>query len=299
MKKWNHDPRKLPWFDQPDAEQILARRRDSGALSDHTCAQLENWLEKGYIRVSEMIDPRDIDEMNSDLESLWYEGLVHDGLFLQDIKLPGKEPAQISHAELMALDSETRLKIKTASNWRVFAFHNHSKACYRIFHNIELKQLCSNLMGKSSLPTYTINFLYGSKQHIHQDSAVFHIYPMNHLIGVWLAGEDIVEESGPLVFYPKSHKAEPFTFTNYPQVNVKNANDNEYYAYGDYINSLAEQYDCAKYLPNKGELFIWHPLLVHGGSEIMDPARTRKSYVCHYIAENCDQSDSVAGPFRW
>ncbi|MEC9210479.1 MAG: phytanoyl-CoA dioxygenase, partial [Actinomycetota bacterium] len=85
----------------------------------------------------------------------------------------------------------------------------------------------------------------------------------------------------------------------YPQVNVKNANDNEYYAYGDYINSLAEQYDCAKYLPHKGELFIWHPLLVHGGSEIIDPARTRKSYVCHYIAENCDQSDSVAGPFRW
>ena len=127
-----------------------------------------------------------------------------------------------SHAEPMALDSETRLKIKH-SNWRVFAFHNHSKACCRIFHNVELQQLCSNLMGKPSLPTYTINFLYGSKQHIHQDSAVFHIYPMNHLIGAWLAGEDIVEESGPLVFYPKSHKAKPFTFTNYPQVNVKNA----------------------------------------------------------------------------
>ncbi len=36
--------------------------------------------------------------------------------------------------------------------------------------------------------------------------AVFYVHPANHLVGVWIALEDISADAGPLIFYPKSHK---------------------------------------------------------------------------------------------
>ena len=64
----------------------------------------------------------------------------------------------------------------------------------------------------------------GSEQALHQDMAVFHIYPHDYLIGAWIACEDIVRESGPLVFYPGSHRTPLFPgFTDYPQTNLRTA----------------------------------------------------------------------------
>jgi hypothetical protein len=39
------------------------------------------------------------------------------------------------------------------------------------------------------------------------------------------------------------------------------------------------------FLAKKGDVFVWHAHLLHGGSPIRDPARTRKSYVFHYFSE--------------
>jgi hypothetical protein len=36
------------------------------------------------------------------------------------------------------------------------------------------------------------------------------------------------------------------------------------------------------FLPRKGDVFFWHAGLYHGGEPILDPARTRRSYVVHY-----------------
>jgi ectoine hydroxylase-related dioxygenase (phytanoyl-CoA dioxygenase family) len=39
-------------------------------------------------------------------------------------------------------------------------------------------------------------------------------------------------------------------------------------------------------IAKKGDVFIWHANLVHGGSPIKDPAITRKSMVVHYYASD-------------
>ncbi|MDP4826042.1 MAG: hypothetical protein NWR73_00025, partial [Flavobacteriales bacterium] len=41
-----------------------------------------------------------------------------------------------------------------------------------------------------------------------------------------------------------------------------------------------------KHLPKKGDILLWHANLLHGGSKLIDPSKTRKSMVCHYIASN-------------
>jgi ectoine hydroxylase-related dioxygenase (phytanoyl-CoA dioxygenase family) len=40
------------------------------------------------------------------------------------------------------------------------------------------------------------------------------------------------------------------------------------------------------FLPKKGDVFIWHANLVHGGTPVRNTALTRKSMVIHYYAKD-------------
>ena len=58
-------------------------------------------------------------------------------------------------------------------------------------------------------------FSKGTEQGLHQDTCVFHVFPRNFMMGIWIACEDIKLESGPLEYYPGSHRAPFFPeFTN-------------------------------------------------------------------------------------
>jgi ectoine hydroxylase-related dioxygenase (phytanoyl-CoA dioxygenase family) len=52
-----------------------------------------------------------------------------------------------------------------------------------------------------------------------------------------------------------------------------------------YIASEIEQHGlkAETLLAQKGDVLIWHSQLLHGGSEIIDKRRTRKSLVTHYF----------------
>lgn len=51
----------------------------------------------------------------------------------------------------------------------------------------------------------------------------------------------------------------------------------------------------SRFLAKKGDVFIWHAHLLHGGGPILDDSRTRKSYVFHYFSEE----DARAAAARW
>jgi len=53
------------------------------------------------------------------------------------------------------------------------------------------------------------------------------------------------------------------------------------------------------YDAKKGDVFLWHGMLVHGGSPVKNPALTRKSMVIHYLTNGVDQTDLTVGPINW
>src|SRR5262249_44763304 len=145
---------------------------------------------------------------------------------------------------------------------------------------------------------YTINFTHGSEQELHQDTAVFHVVPPNYLVGAWLACEDISSDSGPLVVFPGSHRSPMFPeFDDYPQTNLRTSPSPQRYA--GFVHTVSEQYVPTEFLPKKGEVLLWHGMLIHGGSPVRDRSQSRRSYVCHYIPPGMDVSGSVQGPFNW
>lgn len=297
---WQAHPEELPWFDRPDAPQTLERWRAEGRVEGADADRLKDWVEKGYCVASGLVEPADIDGMMRDLEGIWTAPAPIPALDILGAQLKEGDPATLPHWRALQMPEAERFALRDRAPWRVHNFFAHSAPARRIHQHEGIRRICSLIFGLEAQPQYTINFMFGSRQHLHQDTVVFAIFPINYLIGVWLACEDISADSGPLVYYPGSHR-EPLyeAFDNYPQTSLKTCLPETKAAYEANLDRLAEKYEKKQFLAKKGDILFWHGMLIHGGDGIKNPALTRKSYVCHYIPDGKNVEREIVGPFNW
>jgi phytanoyl-CoA hydroxylase len=300
-KTWGVRPDDLPWFDRTNALELLAQRRPAEGLSEDEYLHLQRWVTEGYFVLSGAVDHQLIDTMTLDLNGLWTAQTPHPGLSIDGLRLqPNAPPVTLSHRELLDLALPDRLAARDRSNWRVHGFHSCSASAKALFELPELRRQASLVLTRSARPGYAINFMYGSTQTEHQDTAVFHVFPPNYIVAAWIACEDISPDSGPLMFYPRSHREPIFHgFDNYPQTSLKTASAELTREYYEYVAALARKFDRHLLLAKKGDVFFWHGMLLHGGSEIKNHALTRRSFVIHYIPPAMDVTDQIVGPFNW
>ena len=193
---WKRRPNTLPWLDQPDALGQIDRTSEDADL-------LEKWVGDGYVVVRDCVDPGDIDAMVATLDGLWDAREAIRGLEILGLRdAIGAPERNLSHGDVLRLDPDMRRRLRDASDWRIHGFHYVDEAARRIYFNGKLRRIASRLLGRRARPIAAINFMSGSEQALHQDMAVFHIYPHNYLVGAWIACEDIAADSGPLVIYP-------------------------------------------------------------------------------------------------
>ena len=116
-------------------------------------------------------------------------------------------------------------------------------------------------------------------------------YPVGYLAANWIAFEDIADDSGPLEYYPGSHKL-PYLFSKDVGITFEEAASG-YAAYHEkyepaVAREIAENHLKPEYfLAQKGDVLIWHANLLHGGSRRRSAERSRKALVCHFFAEGC------------
>lgn len=109
---------------------------------------------------------------------------------------------------------------------------------------------------------------------VHQDSIYLDTDPRGHLIGAWLALEDINPESGPFIVYPGTHKSRPYL-------------DEDADTYGNihkYCLNIIDKsnYQLVEMTVDKGDVIFWHPFLIHGAADNLNPKFSRKSLTGHY-----------------
>ena len=154
----------------------------------------------------------------------------------------------------------------------------------------------------------SLNFEKGTQQAIHVDAIFFWPEPYYAMVGVWVALEDVDMENGPLMYVPGSHKWEMIRAEDIVEGNPALLNEREKARAGNFISS-AERADLVSRMGNqwtekfirimeekrvepvqvamkRGDVAVWHSLLAHGGSMIVDKARSRKSVVYHYLGKN-------------
>jgi ectoine hydroxylase-related dioxygenase (phytanoyl-CoA dioxygenase family) len=158
-----------------------------------------------------------------------------------------------------------------------------------ITYEKRLTDLLSFLLDKEVVPFQTINFLYGSNQRAHSDSIHMTTYPLGYLIAVWIALEDTNLDNGPLFYYPGSHRL-PYLLNNdfnEGETSLR-LGKKDYVDYEDKMEALIAKKGLQKevFLAKKGDIFIWHANLIHGGLPVVNPTLTRKSMVIHYYAKD-------------
>ena len=294
---WRRRPNRVPWFDHPDARDAV----DQHAANADECGLFAQWIGDGWFVVRDVVDAADVDAMVAVLDGLWDAPAPIADLTLLDLREDEDAPPRnLAHAELLALDPATRARMRTASNWRIHGFHYVNAAARRLFNNRALRGLVTRLLGRTARPIAAINFMKGSQQHLHQDMAVFHIYPHDYLVGAWIACEDVTPDSGPLVLHTGSHRAGMFPgFTDYPQTNLRTADPTLTAAYEAWVDEVAARHPPHEFLARKGDVLLWHGMLLHGGAPVRRPGSTRKSMVLHYTVSGADRGREVRGPFNW
>lgn len=149
-----------------------------------------------------------------------------------------------------------------------------------------LRHALATVLGSEPLAINSLNFRYGSQQPDHIDSWYMPPPIANSMAVASICLEDIDPEAGPVVYYPGSHRIPPYVFSHgrIDAINDEMPSCNEYYKREVEARGL----QSTRHLGRKGDVLIWHCQLLHGGSPINDPRKTRSSLVVHYWG-----SDSV------
>lgn len=253
-----------PWLDSEDVEADIARRIDKRAISETDAEPCRYWAKNGYLILPRLFD-------HATLDAVWeaYERTIAAGR----IVLPD-EPAGPGDPH----------------PGRYLNPHKKCGAFCRILKHPGLLSAIRLLMEREPRPLQTIASHKGSQQGLHSDSIHMTTYPLGYLTAAWIAFEDIHPDSGPLVYYPGSHRL-PYVFSRdvgISEEDFKRDGYAPYHArYEPYIRRIVEERGIEPHYfhAKKGDVLIWHANLVHGGSPRADLSRTRKAVVCHFFVK--------------
>ncbi len=162
------------------------------------------------------------------------------------------------------------------------------------------------LYRREPIPMQTLNFGRGSEQRAHSDAMHFDSVPHGFMCGVWLALEDVDEDNGPLEYYPGSHR---LPLLDHLALGITGSEQRGYEHYGAYeelVQTLVRELKLERRVLRipRGRAIIWAANLLHGGSPIKDPGRSRHSQVTHYYFDGClyyqpQRSDPFLGRIQW
>jgi len=160
----------------------------------------------------------------------------------------------------------------------------------RLAINQRVQDVLSMLYGRRAFPFQTLNFPVGTQQHYHTDAVHFSSVPERFMCGVWVALEDINEDSGPLIYYPGTHRLPIFVNEHLAVTALEGTGPYDNYARFETLwralvdgLGLRPERLCVR----KGKALIWAANLLHGGDRHHNPARTRWSQVTHYFFDDC------------
>jgi phytanoyl-CoA hydroxylase len=182
-------------------------------------------------------------------------------------------------------------------NYRLTNFHLISKELLLAGLNKEVHQITGRFFGRTPLIYTSLYFKHGSQQNPHVDTPFFWTQPMNMFCGVWLALEDVSTDAGPLIYYPGSQKY--FSDVERLIYYYKKANQDVQAMFALMENDIKSTIQPEYAEIKAGDVFVWHPGLMHGGSRANVSDLTRNSVVFHFapMGVNVRDEKSFLKPF--
>jgi ectoine hydroxylase len=248
------DKESKAWLDIGNSKEVAATKNSFKNFSEDIQQQLLSWSDNGFIILKSFIADSTADFINEEIE-----------------KLVEQKKLQFSHDNKLMFANLISPLIKNITTEK------------RLIDILEF------ILGKEVVPFQTINFLRGSNQRAHSDSIHMTTYPLGYLIAVWIALEDTTMENGPLFYYSGTNRLPYLLNEDFNEgETLISLGKKDYKDYEDVLENLIREKNIEPkiFLAKKGDVFIWHANLIHGGLPVKNNDLTRKSMVIHYYAKD-------------
>ena len=273
-KTLNFEYDTLPLVDKDVSLDEVMQRADVPSDTPYDLREkLEFWRENGYVVLEKVLPPHWLDlfwdEVEDTIEN--HEKHTATGLVYQ---FNGQKPTPLKN-----IPKELLKGIGS----RINDYHNTSIGAKRIMTHRHIVTFLKAALAPELTAFQSLVFKYSSQQPTHQDFPWVTSNIPSHLAAAWIPCEDVHADSGPLFYYPGSHKIPKFNFgrTGILKKDISLFNPVQF---SEYLDKTCQEHGIEKkvLLIKKGDILIWHGGLAHGGSIINNPEMTRKSFVCHY-----------------
>lgn len=274
----------LPWIDYPDSniKKYCLNKTEEYDLYN----KLLEWKENGVVIFENAIDLKELDDFLNDLDFL--------------ISNPQKFEIEVDHAGgRFKISDFSEIELRSNDRLKFCNIHSISSAARRLCLSKTVVSFLNHIFLDKTAVIQTLSFNKGSQQPAHADFAfVFNQTNISFMAASWIPLEDIHEDSGPLAYYPGTHKVGEFGFYDFGNGEIILKNDIKNMSAMEFGNWLYKRINEGKYekkvfLPKKGDVLIWHAALVHEGLPIKSVELTRKSFVTHYTSLNKVHEDNL------
>jgi ectoine hydroxylase-related dioxygenase (phytanoyl-CoA dioxygenase family) len=259
------------WLDQPDAHERIEARRSAGELAETDAALLHDFVDNGFAALSVGVDAEFADALDQEIDDLWERRPAD-----LAVSAPGRAARPTSFPDY---DGPVR-----PLGYRIPDLHSHSSRARDLYLDPEIFRVLELIFDQQAIAFQSLYFEYGSQQGLHRDPMFVATQPSSHLLAAWIALEDITPESGPLSYVAGSHLLPYFEFEPGKITCATGVPPEKRQEFSRVTHEMlqAQGFEIKTLTCKRGDVFIWHGGLFHGGTKIEDKSRTRRSFVVHY-----------------
>lgn len=256
----------------------LSRKATAPAIWDQEKQAF--WEENGYVVFEGLYNDSQIQAINRCVDDIWTKKRIPSPRITADAYIGSSREHRVFIDQLEIEAREQPYKLNDL-------FLVSDEALGLILGD-DLSTILADILEDVPIVCNTLSLEYGSQQDYHTDTlympAITGVSGSDYhcnMAASWIALEDCEPDAGLLQYYPGSHKIPPFYFSNGQLA----ADLDEFGRYEAYMAEQIEErgLESVTFQAKKGDVLLWHELLFHGGSEILDTRKTRKSLVTHYF----------------
>jgi ectoine hydroxylase-related dioxygenase (phytanoyl-CoA dioxygenase family) len=252
------------WTDAPNVADGLRARLASGTIPAADLNDLLHFADHGWLVFTKAIDDVLIDAFVADIHTYHQ----YPGMFVVTDHRQGRTGRRLSDDQPDRFESLFDLYVNFASARRV-CMHP------RIVHFLE------QVFETPPLAFQQLLFQRSNGHHIHQDPSVVAVEQPLWLAASWVALQDVVEGSGELAFYDRSHRIPQYLFKDGSKRISPGVDDRA--GYEAALTAACQGLPYERFMAKKGDVFIWAADLVHQSHRRTLPLETpRLSCVTHY-----------------
>ncbi|HUO22896.1 MAG TPA: phytanoyl-CoA dioxygenase family protein [Caulobacteraceae bacterium] len=266
----------MPWVDRPGADIGAYVRSLPETERDWAEHHLLQWKRDGIVLLEGAVGDDAIEALLADVEHL----ISHHEAYELAVEVAGEQLPRIAEVPTEALrDPGTKFN----------NLHQISSAAVEVSLNAPSMRFLRHVFHDNPAVLQSLTFFRGSQQPIHVDYPyVCNQTKIAQLAASWVALEDVSIEAGALAYWPGAHDVELMGLFDWGGGSIlyDNQSVREPIDLCRYLQGQVDRCGLSKqaFTPRRGDVLIWHGLMPHEGTPILNNALTRKSYVTHYTA---------------